>query len=191
MEANRNSFQLGVYVMAKGSLLSVLLVVAAAGCATGPPANVTPVSGFEVERYLGKWYEIARLDHRFERGLARVTAEYSLNKNGTIKVLNRGYNTKKGTWNSAEGKAKFRGDETDGSLKVSFFGPFYGGYHIFELGGEYQHVLVAGPSKKYLWILARSPEMEETIYRRLVERAKNLGFPTDELIRVSHAEVPL
>jgi apolipoprotein D and lipocalin family protein len=168
-------------------IAAVLLVGAiCAGCATSPPENVTPVTGFDVERYLGTWYEIARLNHRFERGLSRVTAEYSLKEDDTIKVLNRGYNAEEDKWNSAEGKAKFRGDETVGSLKVSFFGPFYGGYHIVVLDEDYQRVLVAGPSKNYLWILARSPELEEPVYQQLVDTAHELGFPTNELIRVSH-----
>jgi apolipoprotein D and lipocalin family protein len=168
--------------------ISVALLVGAicAGCATSPPANVNPVTGFDVDRYLGTWYEIARLNHRFEQGLSSVTAEYSLNDNAAIKVLNRGYNAEKDKWNSAEGKAKFRGDETVGSLKVSFFGPFYGGYHIVVLDDDYQHVLVAGPSRNYLWILARSPELEEPVYQQLVDTAHELGFPTNELIRVIH-----
>jgi apolipoprotein D and lipocalin family protein len=172
---------------------AVLLMAAlGVGCATGPPSGVAPVTGFNVNRYLGTWYEIARLDHSFERGLSRVTAEYALNDNGTIKVLNRGYNAEKDTWESAEGKAKFRGDPTVGSLKVSFFGPFYGGYHIFELDEDYQYAMVAGPSKNYLWILARAPELDDATYQGLVSMAADLGFPTDELIRVEHdfAEAP-
>lgn len=167
-------------------LVLPFFLVLGAGCSTSPPDGVTPVTGFKIDRYLGKWYEVARLDHRFERGLSRVTAEYSVNNDGTIKVLNRGYNAEKDKWSSAEGKAKFRGDETVGSLKVSFFGPFYGGYHIVVLDEDYRHALVAGPSKDYLWILARSPELEEAVYQQLVDTAHDLEFPADELIRVSH-----
>lgn len=171
-------------------VLALCMFAALGACATRPPANVTPVTDFELDRYLGRWYEIARLDHPFERGLSRVTADYSLNTNGTVKVLNRGYNAQKQTWNSAEGKAKFRGDSTIGSLKVSFFGPFYGGYHIIDLDPAYTRALVAGPSTDYLWILARSPKLDEQTYQQLVERAKALGFPTEELIRVDHGESP-
>lgn len=135
---------------------------------------------------MGTWYEIARLDHRFERGLTKITAEYSLSEDGTVKVLNRGYNAEKGAWESAEGKAKFRGDRDVGSLKVSFFGPFYGGYHIVMLGEDYDHALVAGPSFKYLWILAREPQLDGDVYNDLVERANSLGFPTEQLIEVEH-----
>ncbi len=167
---------------------SVLLLfgVLFAGCLTGPPANLAPVEGFEVDRYLGKWYEIARLDHRFERGLSRVTAEYSLNEDGTIRVVNRGYNAATDEWRSIAGKAKFAGDRSVGSLKVSFFGPFYGGYHIIELDDDYQHAMVVGPTRNYLWILARSPELDEETYQQLVTRAKQLEFATDQLIRVVH-----
>lgn len=168
----------------------LLLFGLTAGCATSPPAEVSPVSGFDVNRYLGTWYEIARLDHSFERGLSRVTAEYSLNDNGTIKVLNRGYNAENNKWSRAEGKAKFRANETVGSLKVSFFGPFYGGYHIVELDNDYHHALVVGPSKNYLWILARSPELDEATYQSLVNKAAGLGFPTEDLIYVEHDDMP-
>lgn len=165
----------------------IAILATATGCSTGPPAGVTPVSGFDVDQYLGTWYEIARLDHSFERGLSEVTANYSMNDKGTsVRVLNRGYNADKAKWNTAEGKAKFRSDKTVGSLKVSFFGPFYGGYHIVELDPDYQHALIAGPSKNYLWILARSPELDDAIYQNLVQTAKDLGFSTEELIRVEH-----
>ena len=103
-----------------------------AGC-LGLPDSVTPVKDFEVQKYLGKWYEIARLDHSFERGLEQVTAEYSLREDGGIRVRNRGFSTEKDQWQEAEGKAYFVSDETEGYLKVSFFGPFYGSYVIFEL----------------------------------------------------------
>ena len=156
------------------------------GCTTGAPPDIKVVQNFDVDRYLGTWYEIARLDHSFERGMSNVTAQYSLNDNGTIRVLNKGYIDSKGTWDDAEGKAKFRGLETEGSLKVSFFGPFYGGYHIIELSEEYEYVMIAGPSKNYLWILARNPNLDNATYQTLVNKADDLGFPTQELIKISH-----
>ena len=168
------------------SVCAVAAVALVSGCATSPPKGVTPITGFEPERYMGTWYEIARLDHSFERGLSQVTAEYTLNDNGTIKVVNRGYNAAKDKWNSAEGKAKFREDQTVGSLKVSFFGPFYGGYHIVVLDDDYQHALIAGPTRKYLWILARDPKLDDDTYTRLVDKAESLDFPVDELIKVDH-----
>lgn len=144
------------------------------------------VENFDVERYLGTWYEIARLDHSFERGLDEVTATYSWNDNGTIKVTNRGYNTKKGKWNEAVGKAKFKGDEDIGALKVSFFGPFYAGYNIVALDEDYSHALVAGPSTKYLWVLSRTAEMDEKVYLQLLKKATEMGYDTSKLIEVKH-----
>lgn len=168
------------------NLLPTLFLIPLLGCATAPPNGVEPVTGFEPERYMGTWYEIARLDHRFERGLSRVSAEYALNDDGTVAVLNSGYDAAKDEWSSAEGKAKFRIDPSVGSLKVSFFGPFYGGYHIIDLDDDYQYALVAGQSRDYLWILARDPDLDEAIYDQLVEKAGSLDFPTQELIRVEH-----
>ncbi|SKA93949.1 apolipoprotein D and lipocalin family protein [Thiothrix eikelboomii] len=152
----------------------------------GTPEGIQPVTGFQVERYLGKWYEIARLDHPFERGLEQVSAEYSLRDDGDLRVLNRGFNTSKQKFEEAEGRAKFVGQPDVGQLKVSFFGPFYGGYNIVELDPNYQHVLVTGNDRDYLWILARTPQLEAAVQQRLVEKAKSLGFATDQLIFVKH-----
>lgn len=158
------------------------LTAFSAGCAT-VPKGLVPVNGFEVQRYLGTWHEIARLDHPFERGLVSVTAEYSLRQDGGVKVVNRGYKTSIGKWKEVEGRAYFVGDSVVGQLKISFFRPFYGGYNIIELDRKgYSYALVAGPSKAYLWILARSPELSPQIMRRLVDRAKELGFNTEKLI---------
>jgi apolipoprotein D and lipocalin family protein len=136
---------------------------------------------------MGKWYEIARLDHSFERNLSNVSAMYTAKENGEIAVLNRGYNEKTGEWKQIKGNARFVGDETVGSLKVSFFGPFYGGYHIIELDSvSYSYAIVSGPSRSYLWILYRTTTLDEPIYSRLVSRAAELGFDTTKLIRVKH-----
>ena len=152
---------------------------------TGIPDNVTSVSGFDVDRYLGTWYEIARLDHSFERGLEQVTAHYSLHGDGGIRVLNQGYDRAKQRWKRAEGKAYFIGDRDIGRLKVSFFGPFYGGYNIIDLDHEsYQYALVSGPDTSYLWILARQPQLDSSITRRLLEKASELGFDTSRMIFV-------
>jgi apolipoprotein D and lipocalin family protein len=109
---------------------------------------------------LGKWYEIARFDHSFERGQSRVSAEYSLRDDGAVRVLNRGYSAAEKVWQEAEGKARFAKGADQGFLKVSFFGPFYGSYVVFELDADYQHALVCGPDRSYLWILARTPQMK-------------------------------
>lgn len=152
------------------------------GC-TGLPERVTPVQGFELEQYLGTWHEIARLDHAFERGLERVTAEYSRRSDGGVRVVNRGYSARDGTWREAEGRAYFVGNEGTGHLKVSFFGPFYGSYVIFELDkAHYRYAFVAGPDESYLWLLARSPEVEDDLIRLFVSRAEELGFDTGALI---------
>jgi apolipoprotein D and lipocalin family protein len=164
-------------------LLVLVLVWLLAGC-VGVPDGITPVSGFQVERYLGKWYEIARLDHSFERGLSQVSAEYSPRDDGSIRVINRGYNDNKKQWEEAEGRARFVGAKDVGQLKVSFFGPFYGGYNIVELDPNYQYVMIAGNDRDYLWILARTPQLDAAVQQHLVEKAKSLGFATDKLIYV-------
>jgi apolipoprotein D and lipocalin family protein len=156
----------------------------------GLPQGTSAVSGFEVDRYLGTWYEIARLDHRFERGLTNVTAEYTLQDDGGLRVVNRGFSTKTEEWDEAVGKAYLVGSPDVGQLKVSFFGPFYGGYNILELDKEdYQYALVAGPDRSYLWILARSPDLSESKVQSLVEKARRLEFPVNDLIYVSHDAV--
>ena len=156
------------------------------GCA-GIPENVKPVDNFKLERYLGKWYEIARLDHSFERGLTQVTADYSLRDDGGVRVLNRGYSAKENSWREAEGKAYFVEKSDQGYLKVSFFGPFYGSYIVFGLDHEdYQYSLVCGPNKSYLWILARGPKIKEDIKDILTAKAAASGFDTSKLIFVDH-----
>ncbi len=168
-----------------GAIL-LLTIAFQSGC-TGIPNGAQAVSGFELDRYLGTWYEVARLDHRFERGMSNVTANYSMRNDGGVSVLNRGYKAADGEWEDATGKAYFIGDSDIGQLKVSFFGPFYGGYNILELDkDDYQYALVAGPDTSYLWILARSPDLDPEILTNLVNSAKDLGFPTDELIYVNH-----
>ena len=169
------------------------LVIASAallGACSGTPDGLEPVSGFELDRYLGTWYEVARLDHRFERGLSNVTATYSLRDDGGVHVVNRGFDTVAGQWDEAVGKAYFVGAEDVGHLKVSFFGPFYGGYNVIELDKVgYQHALVAGPDRSYLWILSRTPTPSPELVRTLVDKAAGLGFATDELIFVGHEAV--
>jgi apolipoprotein D and lipocalin family protein len=164
----------------------IVLVLFLTGC-VGIPENVKPVDNFKLEKYLGKWYEIARLDHRFERGLSRITADYSLRDDGGVRVLNRGYSTKENEWKEAEGKAYFVKGADQGYLKVSFFGPIYGSYVVFELDHEnYQYSLVCGPDRSYLWILSRTPEMKKDVQDKLVAKAAALGFDTSKLIFVDH-----
>lgn len=156
----------------------------------GVPENVTVVNGVNANQYLGTWYEIARLDHSFERGLEQVTANYSKNADGSIKVINRGFNAEKQAWKEAEGKAYFvESPSADGTyagkLKVSFFGPFYGAYNIIALDKSfYNYVMICGPNKDYLWILGRTPQLTNPIKQELISQAKVLGFATDKLIFV-------
>jgi apolipoprotein D and lipocalin family protein len=177
------------------TIYSVLALMTAAslslimsGCSTAPPTGLTSVTPFEVDRYLGKWYEIARLDHSFERGLTDVSATYTLKSDGSLEVINRGFNTKKNEWKSATGRALFTGSQNQGSLKVSFVGPFYGGYHVLALDqAGYQWALVSGPDRDYLWILARTKVLAPAIKDQLVAEAMKMGFATDKLIWVEHS----
>jgi apolipoprotein D and lipocalin family protein len=169
-----------------GRLLALLGASALAGC-TAAPSGVRPVTGFDAERYLGKWYEIARLDHSFERGLTNVSATYTPLENGGIRVVNRGWNPEKGKWKQAEGRAYFTGDPDTGSLKVSFFGPFFGGYHVIALDqAHYAYAMVCGPNRSYLWILAREKSLPEPVRNVLTAQAREAGFDVNGLIWVSH-----
>lgn len=154
-------------------------------CAT-IPKKAKAVTSFEKEKYLGKWYEIARFDFKFERNLNNTTAEYSLNENGTIKVDNRGYNTVNEEWQQSIGKAKFVNDESTAMLKVSFFGPFYGGYNVLAIDPEYKYALIAGGSLDYLWILSRYPSIPEDIKTNYLQIAENVGYKTSKLLWIEH-----
>jgi apolipoprotein D and lipocalin family protein len=164
--------------------LLLLALLCLCGCVQ-IPQTVSPVQDFQLNRYLGKWYEIARLDHSFERGLEQVTAEYSLRQDGGVRVINRGFSTAGNRWKEAEGKAYFVRGSSEGYLKVSFFGPFYGAYVIFELDQEnYQYAFVSGPNPSYLWLLARTPTVDERLLARFVAEAAKRGFDTNKLIYV-------
>lgn len=171
--------------MKKLFFLIVLMATLLSGC-TGIPDGITAVDGFEINRYMGSWYEIARLDHRFERGLNKISATYSLREDGGVNVINKGWNQADGKWEQAEGKAYFVEQPDKGRLKVSFFGPFYGGYNIIELDKEdYTYSMVTGPDKSYFWILSRTRKMPKATLEALIEKAKQLGFATDKLIFVN------
>lgn len=157
-------------------------------CAT-IPEGAEAVKPFEKEKYLGKWYEIARLDFKFEKDLNNTTAEYSLNDNGTIKVDNKGYNYKKDKWVQAIGKAKFVKNENIAMLKVSFFGPFYSGYNVIALDNNYKYALVAGKNLDYLWILSRETQIPDNIKSKYLKIAEDIGYNTSDLIWVEHNKV--
>lgn len=169
-------------------VLVLLYTLILAGC-LGMPANVAPVDEFELDRYLGTWYEIARLDHSFERGLDQITANYSVRDDGGVAVVNRGYSRSQGKWKVTEGKAYFVSAKNEGYLKVSFFGPFYGSYVVFELDKEnYEHAFVSGPDLSYLWLLSRKPTLDQSVIDRFKKRSKELGFDVEALIFVNHDE---
>ena len=150
------------------------------------PQGAVAVKPFDAGKYLGKWYEIARMDFRFERGLNNTTANYSMNEDGSIRVENRGYLASKKQWKQAVGKAKWVGASDEARLKVSFFGPFYGGYNVIALDDQYQYALVAGNNLDYLWILSRKTTIPETTRQAYLQLAQSLGFDTAALIWVDH-----
>lgn len=167
-------------------LLLMISVFLLSSC-LGMPKLVKPVADFELNNYLGKWYEVARLDHSFERGLSQVSAEYSLKDDGGVLVINRGYSESDNEWQQAEGKAYFINENTEGYLKVSFFGPFYGSYVIFALDHDnYQYAFVSGPSNDYLWLLSRTPIVTAEVLKKFIDMSKQRGFNFEELIYVKH-----
>lgn len=159
--------------------LAALLV----GCAS-TPKGIEPVKGFQIDRYLGTWYEIARLDHSFERGLSKVTAEYSKRPDGSIAVVNRGFDAKANRWREARGKARPAGPPDVASLKVTFFWPFWAGYHVIVVDSDYRYAMVTSSTQDYLWILSREKILDPAVLNDLKTRAKQWGFPVDKLIYV-------
>lgn len=163
-------------------LLGLLISFSLFGCSVKPPNGITPVTNFELPRYLGTWYEIARIDNRFEKGLSQVSANYSLRDDGGVKVVNRGWNDERQKWEQSIGKAYFIKSPKDGALKVSFFGPFYGGYNIIKIDKEYQTALVVGGNKNYLWILSRSQKIPQKTLEEYISFAEDNGFDRGKII---------
>jgi apolipoprotein D and lipocalin family protein len=168
-----------------GAILSIIAMAVLSSCRT-IPKGVVAVKPFDVKRYLGTWYEIARFDFRFERDLNNTTANYSLNKDGSIRVVNRGYNYKTNQWKEAVGKAKFVGTPDEAMLKVSFFGPFYSGYNVIALDTAYKYALIAGKDRDYLWFLSREKAMPEAVKQAYLTKAQGYGFDTSRLVWVEH-----
>jgi len=170
--------------------LLVLLLASLIGlgaCSTTPPDGMSAVTPFDIKRYAGKWYEVARLDHSFERGLSDVSATYRQKADGSLEVINRGFDNKQGDWRQATGRALFTGDPNRASLKVSFFGPFYGGYHVIALDQQnYRWAMVVGPDRDYLWILSRDRQLPADVREQLLRQARQLGFDVEQLIWVKH-----
>ncbi|MDR4951246.1 lipocalin family protein [Chryseobacterium sp. ES2] len=147
------------------------------------PEKAQPVRQFDVNRYLGTWYEIARFDYYFEKDLDNAMAQYSLNADGSVVVVNSGYNFKKNKWVSVDGTAKFKGDKDVAVLKVSFFWPFYAGYNVVALE-DYKYALVAGKNLDYLWILSREKTIPENVKQNFISKAQEIGYDTSKLIWV-------
>ncbi len=150
--------------------------------------EVQPVTNFDIERYTGKWYEIARLDHFFERGLSNVIAEYQLQEEGKLSLINRGYSIKKNKIKETDGKAYLAKSENIGHLKVSFFGPFYSHYIIFELDDNYQYAFVADKKAKYLWLLSRTPQVSEKVKELFITQIQTFGIDSSLLIWVDQTD---
>lgn len=168
------------YLTLMGNILTGLY-----SCTTIPDGAVA-VKSFDKNKYLGKWYEIARIDFKYEKDLDNTSATYSVNEDGTIKVDNQGHNTKTGEWKQAIGKARFVGDESTAMLKVSFFGPFYSGYNVIAIDSGYRYALIAGASLKYLWILSRETSIPEDIKNKYLKIAGEIGYDTNDLLWVKH-----
>lgn len=172
-------------------LIGLLVSAFSTGCSKqNETIDYSTVEELDLEKYLGTWYEIARFDHRFERGLVGVTANYSLRPDGKIKVVNSGYkNTLDGEYSEAIGKAKIPDPLNEpGKLKVSFFWIFYGDYYVLELDDNYQWAVIGSSLDKYLWILSRSPQLHPDIYADLLQRIANRGYNTSELIKVKQPQ---
>lgn len=146
------------------------------------PEGVTVVNNFDVNRYMGTWYEIARFDFKHEKDLSNVTANYSLNSNGCVKVVNKGYNFVKNKWEEANGKARFLNDNTKGALKVSFFRPFYSGYNIVMMEPDYENALIFGENTDYIWILSRNKTLPQAVKDRFLQKAEKAGYDLDRLV---------
>ncbi len=179
--------QLNKYSWISVAVLAATATVLLTSCGgSSIPEGATAVKPFDVNKYVGKWYEIARFDFKQERGLNNTTAEYSLRDDGKIRVVNRGYNYEEKKWEEATAKAKFVGATDEAMLKVSFFGPFYSGYNVVAIDPEYRYALVAGESLKYLWFLSRETTMPESVKKEFIEKAKAIGYNTEELLWVEH-----
>lgn len=182
-----NSCRRNILRMKQSYKISFLLVfLSLCGC-TGIPKGITPVNNFNLDSYLGTWYEIARLDNRFEEGMSQVTASYSPNLDGSVRVINSGYIGESQSWESVEGKAVFVSSENTGHLKVSFFGPFYSSYVVFQLADDYSYSYVTGSNRDYLWFLSRTPDIDNTLKTAFIAQARELGFAYQDILWVDQS----
>lgn len=165
------------------TLKKLLFIVVLSSCSTSIETNV--VKDFKANKYLGKWYEIARFDNRFEKGLDNVSATYTKIKQNKIRVINRGYNKEKKNWKEAKGIALLNKNPEIGKLRVSFFWPFFGDYNILYIDEEYEHAIVGSKSKDYLWLLSRHYTINEEQKDMLTTKIENLGYDINNLIYIS------
>ncbi len=169
--------------MKKSFLTSLFLGLLVA--APAQQVNNSTITTFDLDRYLGKWFEIARYDHAFERGLVGATAEYTLREDGMIKVLNSGHlYTLDGKFKESIGKAKLNKNGKPGQLRVSFFGPFYSDYYILDLASDYSYSVVGSSSPKYLWILSRTPQLTPEVQSKIIKDLQKRGYDMSKLIWV-------
>ncbi|MEN3929600.1 lipocalin family protein [Microvirga sp. W0021] len=164
------------------SIFAAVSALFLTACSVSPPKDLSVINNFDVKRYQGDWYEIARLENSFERGLTKATANYAIQEDGTVRVTNRGYDPRTKEWKESVGVAKFVSEPNVGALKVSFFGPFYGGYNIIALDKGYNYALVAGNDRSYLWLLSRKPSIDAKTKREYLDIAKANGFAVDQLV---------
>ena len=166
--------------------VAITAITLFSSCSVKVPDYVEPVKNFDAKDYEGKWYEIARFDFKYEKDMNQVTAQYTLQEDGSIEVINRGYDYIKNEWKEKKGKAKFNGPEDQGALKVSFFGPFYAGYNVVMMEPDYQTALVFGEKRDYIWFLSRKPTLSEETKQKFIDKAKEAGYDLNRLVWTEH-----
>ena len=170
--------------LALGAVAAGATYTLARGMGVRVPPGITPVEGFDAQRYLGDWFELARIEQHYEQGLVNTQARYQLADDGSLAVTNRGYDPARKRWRQAQGRARFLGETTRAALKVSFWGPFYSGYNVVALDPDYRWALVMGSGPHALWILSRSPELPAAVRRKLLAQAKALGVDIQQILWV-------
>ncbi|NOU00193.1 MAG: lipocalin [Gallionella sp.] len=159
------------------------------GCATTVLEGLEPVTGFNVERFMGKWYEIERIENMYETGLGNVSAEYFLSPDGNIRVIHRGFHPRRNSWSIATGQISFVGSRDVGSFKITFGSPVPLPYNVLEIDPQYRYAMVSGIDRDSLWILSREPQLDRSILDSLVAKAKTLGFSTKNLMYVEQKAI--
>ena len=160
------------------AVFTLFLITLIAGCRS--TRHIPAAASLDLNRYMGKWYEIARLPNFFEDGMEQISAEYTLESDNSVKVVNSGF--KNGQKKSITGKARLAEDTLNGELEVSFFGPFYSAYRIIKLAEDYRYSVVCGESPDYLWILSRTPELPKEDLQEILEFLSQHKFPVEKLI---------